>query len=48
MPKAAYADGAIRRTLLDISPTGESVSQRTATAEAAEHWYRDITGKMFG
>lgn len=43
-----FADGAIARTLLDISPTGETKDQRTATAEAAEHWYRDITGEMFG
>ena len=44
----AYANGAIARTLLDISPTGETEDQRSATAEAAEHWYRDITGEMFG
>lgn len=43
-----YVDGAIVRTGLDISPTGESGEQRAATAEAADDWYRDITGEMFG
>lgn len=43
-----YVDGAIARTLLDISPTGETEDRRIATAGAAEHWYRDITGEMFG
>lgn len=43
-----YIDGAIARTLLDVSPTGETDEQRTVTAEAADHWYRDITGEMFG
>jgi NADPH-dependent 2,4-dienoyl-CoA reductase/sulfur reductase-like enzyme len=43
-----FVDGAISRTLLDINPTGEDDAIRAATAEAADSWYRDITGEMFG
>lgn len=43
-----YVDGEITRTHLDITPTGESPEARAATTEAADHWYRDITGEMFG
>ena len=43
-----YSDGAIRRTALDISPTGEDDNQRAVTAGEADRWYRDITHEMFG
>lgn len=43
-----FVDGVISRTLLDISPTGEDDTVRAATAGAADSWYRDITGEMFG
>ncbi len=42
-----YSGGVIRRTALDISPTGEDDEQRAATAGEADHWYRDITHEMF-
>lgn len=44
----AYVNGEISRTLLDVSPTGEDYETRVATADAANHWYRDITDEMFG
>jgi NADPH-dependent 2,4-dienoyl-CoA reductase/sulfur reductase-like enzyme len=43
-----YVDGAISRTVLDISPAGEDDDTRATTAAAADSWYRDITGEMFG
>jgi sulfide dehydrogenase [flavocytochrome c] flavoprotein subunit len=43
-----YVEGALTRTLLDISPVGEHPDTRIATADAAAIWYRDITREMFG
>lgn len=43
-----YVDGRIIRTRLDVSSTGEEHEARVATADEAEHWYRDITSEMFG
>jgi NADPH-dependent 2,4-dienoyl-CoA reductase/sulfur reductase-like enzyme len=43
-----HVDGAVVRTILDISQTGEDDNLRAATAGAADRWYRDITGEMFG
>lgn len=43
-----YVDGAIARTVLDISPIGEDDSLRAAAAAAVNRWYRDITLEMFG
>lgn len=40
--------GTIKRTILDISLTGEDDNLRAATAGAADRWYRDITSEMFG
>ncbi len=40
--------GTIKRTILDISLTGEDDNLRAATAGAADRWYRDITQEMFG
>lgn len=37
--------GTIKRTILDISLTGEDDNLRAATAD---RWYRDITSEMFG
>lgn len=44
----AVGGGKIERTLLDISPTGESDETRATAAAAGEQWYRDITADMFG
>lgn len=44
----AVADGAIERTELSISETGEDDATRAATAAEAEDWYRDIITGMFG
>ena len=43
-----FVDGAVVRTILDISLTGEDDNLRAATAGAADRWYRDITVEMFG
>ena len=43
-----YVDGVLTRTLLDISPVGETGDQRAATAAAAAGWFHDITQEMFG
>ncbi len=43
-----FVDGAVVRTILDISLTGEDDNLRAATAGAADRWYRDITHEMFG
>lgn len=42
------SSGTIKRTILDISLTGEDDNLRAATAGAADRWYRDITSEMFG